>query len=106
MILRAPVQEPPAERERKLLKALDWKVSALSEEQEKLRSLLLDYKDIFALDSTELGSTDSVHHVINTGDHPPIRQQARCIPFALRGKVNKMVADMLDQGVIQLSTSP
>ena len=29
---------------------------------------------VFVLDSSELGATDLVQHVINTGDHPPKHQ--------------------------------
>ena len=45
-------------------------------------------------------------HTINTGEHAPIRQPVRRTPFALRAKVEEMVTEMLDQGVIELSTSP
>ena len=47
-----------------------------------------------------------MQHVINTGDHTPIRQQLRRKPFALQCDVDQMVGDMLEQGVIQPSTSP
>ena len=54
----------------------------------------------------ELGSTDLVHHVIDTGNEWPCRQPVRRIPFALQEKVDKMVSEMLKQGVIRLSWSP
>ena len=41
-----------------------------------------------------------------TGDTKPIHQHPRRIPFALRNKVDEMVRDMLEQGVIQHSQSP
>ena len=62
----------------------------------------MEYADVFALDTTELGSTEIVQHSIETADNPPCRQPVRRIPFALREKVDKMVADMLKQGVIGL----
>lgn len=58
------------------------------------------------MEPSELGSTDWVKHTIRTGDHPPIQQPPRCIPFALREKVENMVGEMLEQGVIQPSQSP
>ena len=61
---------------------------------------------MFALNNSELNSTNLVQHHIETGDVNPIHQHARRIPFALREKVDKMVQDMLDQGVIQHSQSP
>ena len=62
--------------------------------------------DVFALDSSELGSTDLVMHSIDTGDTPPIKQSVRRVPFALHGTVDEMVGEMLDQGVVEPSQSP
>ena len=59
--------------------------------------------DVFALDSSELDSTEMV---IVTGDHPPVYQLPRRIPFSLRPKVQELVQDMLNQNVIVLSSSP
>ena len=70
------------------------------------RALVLEYADVFALDTTELRSTEIVQHSIETADNLPCRQPVRRIPFALCEKVDKMVADMLKQGVIRESKSP
>ena len=78
----------------------------LPEQQSALEALLLDHADIFALDNSELGSTDIVQHQIDTGDSLPIYQHARRIPFSLRSLVDEMVQDMLDQDIIQPSHSP
>ena len=67
--------------------------------------LIEEYSDIFALDATELGCTNLVTHFIDTGNSPPIRQPARHVPFALHSKMEQLVEDMLDQGVIQHSSS-
>ena len=61
---------------------------------------------MLAVDASELGTTDLVTHSIDTGDHPPVRQPHRRMPFALRTKVDEMVSDMLSQGVIRPSQSP
>jgi hypothetical protein len=45
---------------------------------------LLSFSDVFAVDATELGSTDLTQHSIKTGDHPPIKQSPPRIPFTLR----------------------
>ena len=47
--------------------------------------------------------TTVVKHSIDTGDHPPIKQFARGIPFALTKVTEEMVEDMLQQGVIKES---
>ena len=59
-----------------------------------------------ALEPHELGTTDLVTHVIDTGNCSPIKQPPRRIPFALRAKVDQLVKDMLGQGVITPSKSP
>ena len=60
-----------------------------------------EFSDVFALDEMELGSTEWVTHSIDTGDQHPIRQPPRRIPYALRAKIDEMVEQMLDRGVIQ-----
>jgi len=72
----------------------------------QLNELLREYQHVFALDSSELGSTDLEKHQIDTGDTKPIHQHPRRVPFTLRNKVDEMVKDMLEQGVIQYSQSP
>ena len=54
----------------------------------------------------EFGCTDVVRHTSDTGDHPPLRQPPRHIPFALWEKVEEMVEQMLEQGVILPSKCP
>ena len=61
---------------------------------------------MFVLDNTELGFTDITHHHIETGDHSPIRQPMCRKPFALRDKIDAMVKEMVEQGVIRPSKSP
>ena len=58
------------------------------------------------MDPSELGSTDLVTHHIDTGDHQPIRQLPRRMPFSQRSKATQPVQEMLEQGVITLSASP
>ena len=94
-------------RGQRLLEMLHLESSVLSaQEVEHLQEFLIQYDDVFALDSSELGSTELVTHSIETGDHPPIRQPVRRTPFALRRKVDEMVQEMIDQGVVQPSRSP
>ena len=77
-------------------------VECNTEQSEKLESLLLNSVDVFALDDSELGQTCLIKHAINTGDHPPIKQQPRCAPFNQR---EKMTDHMQKRGVIQPSAS-
>ena len=58
--------------------------------------------DVFAMDPSELGSTDLVTHHIDTGEHQPIRQLPRRMPYSLQSKATQLV----QQGVITPSASP
>jgi len=94
-------------RAEKLLSQLNLQYDSLTlSQQQQLEEFLLSYQDIFALDSSELGATQVVSHSIDTGDHPPIKQPVRRVPFALRSKVDELVKSMLAQGVIVPSKSP
>ena len=69
-----------------------------------MNELVLEYTRLFpwlfALNPSELGFTDVVQHTIDTGDSRSVCQMPRRIPFALHGKVEEMVEDMLKCGVI------
>ena len=100
-------EEPDIGRHTRLLADLCLNQSSITEEQHRLlESLVLEYSDVFALTSSELGSTDLVTHSIATGSHSPIRQPVRRTPFALRDTVDKLVQEMLEQDVIRPSQSP
>ena len=75
-------------------------------EKEMLLALLLEYHDLFAEGSQDLGQTGRVQHKINTGTAPPIRQQVRRIPQFRRQEAKKLLDDMLGRNVIQPSNSP
>ena len=100
--------DPPSDaRVADLFSQLDWNISHLTdEEQRSLKSLLASYSDVFALNPSELGTTQLVTHFIDTGSSPPVKQQVRRTPFALREKVDQLVEEMLDLGVIEASESP
>ena len=94
-------------RAEQLLPQLNLQFDYLTQSQkEQLEKLLLSYQDVFALDSSELRTTQVMFHSMNMGDYPPIKQPVRRIPFALRSKVDELVRGMLAQGVIVPSKSP
>ena len=72
-------------------------------EKQNILSTLLMFSDVF---EETLGHTNVVQHKIDTDDSRPIRQHPIRLPFAYREETSKQVADMLDQGVIQASSSP
>ena len=86
---------------------LEWESTPLPlEESLQLKELVLKFTDVFALDPSQLGTTTMVRHVIDTEDSHPVRQPPRRVPFALRGRVEEMVDDMLQRGIVKPSKSP
>ena len=75
-------------------------------EREQLLQLLLEFSDIFAAHPNDLGHTNIVSHRIDTGNAYPIRQQARRVPLAKREETQRLLDNMLQNDVIQPSSSP
>ena len=75
-------------------------------EAAQLKALVSEFSDIFALSDSELGCTDVLQHHIDTGEHPPIKQQPYRTPAVRREKVSEMIDAMEKQGVVQPSVSP
>ena len=98
--------DSPIDRSTRLLDHLQLSEAKLSEDElSDLQQLLMENADVFALDPSELGSTDLVTHTIDTGDHAPIHQPPRWMPFSLRNKVVELVQGMLEQGIVEPSKS-
>eukprot|EP00731_Ephydatia_muelleri_P006029 Em0003g277a len=64
------------------------------EEQVQFSNLLLEYGDIFASSSTDLGRTGALKHCIKTGDSNPISQPVRRLPPHRKEQVNKLLNEM------------
>ena len=75
-------------------------------ELDQLRGMVVEFTELFALATSELGRTSIVTYTIDTGDAKPVRQLPRRIPFSLRGKVCQLIDEMLKQGVVVPSSSP
>ena len=83
------------ERLDRLFAALQLDKGTLTDEQfQRLKGLIGENSDVFALQDSELGHTNLVEHKVDTGDHPPIKQPVRRIPFVYRDKIAKMVEEM------------
>ena len=76
------------------------------EECEKLRSLLIEYSQVFSKDKKDLGSCPYIKHKINTGTALPIRKPPRRLPLGKREIEQKEIHSMLEKGIIQPSISP
>lgn len=73
-------------------------------ELEKLNALLIEFRDVFSLDASEMGRTDLVQHEIETGDAMPIHSRPYRVSQKEREIIRKQVNEMLTNGVITPST--
>ena len=81
--------------------------SSMSESRKgKIIPLLHEYADIFSTSKSDIGLTGMVTHEIETGEEYPICTPYRRIPMALEEKVDDMVKEMEDKGIIRASVSP
>ena len=72
----------------------------------QLRYLIEQYTDCFMNPGDKPGRTDIVHHTIDTGPNPPIRQRIRRIPYAQHDIIEHELDKMIEADVIEPSNSP
>ena len=75
-------------------------------ETDKLKNLLIQYQDVFAKSSADLGLTDRMVHRINVGNATPIKQPPRRLPLGKREIEREEIQKMLDRGIVEPSISP
>lgn len=75
-------------------------------DQARIRELLLEYHDVFALNDNELGETDVVTHSIDTGSAPPVKSTPRRLAYSLHKELEKEMDNLLQTCCIELSVSP
>lgn len=66
-------------------------------------SIVKEYKSLF---SSIPGQTEAIEHHIPTGEAQPIRVPPRRVPMHYKDEIQKQIAEMLQQGIIQESSSP
>ena len=76
------------------------------QQRAQIRRLLLKYSHIFSSTDSDLGRTGIITHQIPTGNARPIKQPLRRVPVHLRDEVDKQIDKMLEDDVIEPSTSP
>lgn len=74
-------------------------------EEEEVHELLRHNHDVFAKDNTTFGCCPWVKFTIDTGDHPPIKMQARPIPLHYRQAVFETFQKYLECGAVRPSQS-
>lgn len=73
---------------------------------ERVRQTLKEYQDVFALTDEQLGKTEIVKHLINTGNAKPIKERLWHVPQYAVEEVDRQGDDMLKWGIIEPSNSP
>lgn len=89
------VIDRPEVKDEKPVKEEKWKSSSqgnlevLSESQRgQFLSLVTEYDDIFAKDSSDLGKSGLSKHAIDTGDSKPVKQPPRRVPAYQRSLIS------------------
>ena len=71
-----------------------------------VRNLLKNYDDVFSRGVFDMLSTSLVEHVIDTGDHRPIRQRLRRHLIAHLDAIDQQVDDLLRDDFIEPAAGP
>ena len=76
------------------------------EQQKAFKELCNEYKDIFSIDSSDIGKTHLIEMEIDTSDSPPITQRPYTLPLKHATWVQKGLEILEKAGVIVRSVSP
>ena len=74
-------------------------------QMDELKTLVLEYGDIFVAPGGEVGFTDRATHTINVGSAQPIKQAPRKTSFAEKTLIEDTVRELLSAGKIRPSRS-
>ena len=72
----------------------------------RLSHLLGEYSEVFSRSNEPVRTTNAILHRIDTGDAKPFRQALRQQPKMLRDDSDKLLGEVLRQGVVEPSISP
>lgn len=75
-------------------------------ERETLTELIRSYGAAFSWSDTDIGHCEAIKHRIPTTDAAPVYRRAYRIPYAKRADMEKQVNELLENDIIEHSTSP
>ncbi|GBM00489.1 Transposon Ty3-G Gag-Pol polyprotein, partial [Araneus ventricosus] len=82
-------------------------LEGLNEEQRTaVKELLQEFQNLFSTSDSDVGRCNMTQRRINTGNHPPIKQYPRRLPLAKKEEVERLVKEMVDNGIIEESSGP
>ncbi|GBL81093.1 Transposon Ty3-I Gag-Pol polyprotein, partial [Araneus ventricosus] len=77
----------------------------LNEEQRTaVKEWLQEFQNLFSTSDSDVGLCNMTQHRINTGNHPPIKQYPRRLPLAKKEEEERLVKEMVDNGIIEESS--
>ena len=76
------------------------------EESDRIKSLLTDYKEVFARNPKSPKRTQILEHRIITNDALPVYHKPRRVPVTWEQDIDTQVSEMLSNGIIRPSYSP
>ncbi|GBN59646.1 Retrovirus-related Pol polyprotein from transposon 297, partial [Araneus ventricosus] len=76
------------------------------EQRTAVKELLQEFQNLFSTSDSDVGRCNMTQHRINTGNHPPIKQYPRRLPLAKKEEAERLVKEMVDNGIIEESSGP
>ncbi|GBN00699.1 Retrovirus-related Pol polyprotein from transposon 297 [Araneus ventricosus] len=76
------------------------------EQRTAVRELLQEFQNLFSISDSDVGRCNMTQHRINTGNHTPIKQYPRRLPLAKKEEAERLVKEMVDNGIIEESSGP
>ncbi|GBL91074.1 hypothetical protein AVEN_184448-1 [Araneus ventricosus] len=76
------------------------------EQRTAVRELLREFQNLFSSSDSDVGCCNMTQHRINTGNYPPIKQYPRCLPLAKKEEAERLVKEMMNNGIIKESSRP
>ena len=85
----------------------DVKIGTKNQEiREKLKRIIAENLEAFAIEDEPLGSTDQAVYDLDTGDTAPVSQQRYRTPYYIRDEMRKIIDKNVDSGLMEPCSSP
>ena len=69
-------------------------------QKEEINSILIEFSDVFAFDSRNIGNCRILEHTIDTGDNPPVNAHPYRASRSQKDFIEKQIIEWLEMGII------